>query len=372
MNFGYYKKEKKQLAQMKQYERKQEKNIRYICAIALIATMLLSLVSCSAPASEGGEANENPRRVIIDSDSGADDSAAIILAAKKSELEIEGVTVLAGNVDVENAAKNSLMALEVAGASVPVYKGATESVSKEPFDPYSVFGKDGMGDADLIHPTGKAEDKNAIDFILETVKKYPGEIEIIALGPATNIANAIQKDPETMKQVKMIWSLGTTGLGAGNASPVAEFNVYADAEAYKIMLDSGIDTTIVGLDMCGGDAMWTDKQFEKLEASGDIGVFVSKSFEELRNFYEKNGEDAVSVCDPETILCATEDDFVKDSIKCHGSCITEKGETYGEVVFYKEGFTYDLEVPEGMDYSVTLVTEIDQSGYFDRYLKAIR
>ena len=131
-------------------------------------------------------------------------------------------------------------------------------------DAFSVFGEDGMGDADLIHPKGKAEEEDAVDFILDTIKEDPGEVEIIALGPATNIARAIDKDPETMQDVKMIWSMGTAGLGVGNASPVAEFNVYADAPAYKVMLDSGLPITIIGLDMCGGEAMWTDEQFEEL------------------------------------------------------------------------------------------------------------
>ena len=74
---------------------------------------------------------------------------------------------------------------------------------------------------------------------------------------ATNIAKAIERDPETMKKVKMIWSMGTAGLGSGNASPVAEFNVYADPDAYKVMLDSGVNITVIGLNMCGDEAMWT-------------------------------------------------------------------------------------------------------------------
>ena len=346
-------------------------NIKSFCSIALIAILLLSFVSCGSPGADK-DASEKTRRVIIDTDSGADDAAAIILAAKKSNISIEGITVLAGNVDIDHAAGNALMALEIAGATVPVYEGAKESVSKVAFDPFSVFGKDGMGDADLVHPAGKPEDKDAVDFILETVKKYPGEIEIIALGPATNIANAIQKDPETMKQVNKIWSLGTAGNGPGNATPVAEFNVCADAEAYKIMLDTGIPVTIIGIDMCDGDAMWTDSQIDKLGASGDAGQFLAKALEKIRIFYENNGIDEVEVCDPVVVMCATEEDFMKDSVKCHASCITDEGETYGQVIFYKDGFTYDLEVPEDLDYNVTLVTEVDKSEYFDRYMKGIK
>lgn len=354
------------------YIRSMKEHSGHFCAAVLIMVVLVSLVSCSKPASSEKLASpEKTHTIIIDSDSGADDAAAIILAAKDSSVTIEGVTVTAGNVDLYHGAENVLMSLEMAGVSVPVYKGAAESISNEPFEPYSVFGTDGMGDADLIHPSGKAEDKSAVDFILETVGAHPGEIEIFEFGPATNIANAILKDPETMKKVKMIWCLGTAGLGPGNATPVAEFNVYADAEAYKIMLDSGIPITVIGFDMCGGDAEWTDKQFSELEASGDTGLFIAKALEKIREFYKSNGDDAVSVCDPEAVMCALDEDFMKESIDCHASCITERGETYGEVIFYKKGFTYDLTVPEDLDYNVRLVTDVDKAGYFDRYLKAI-
>lgn len=350
-------------------------NVRRIFAAVLIMMLALSFASCSMSAVDKKSSEASPeetRRFIIDSDSGADDAAAIILAAKDSSVNIEGITVLAGNVDIDKAAENALMATEVAGASVPVYKGAAESVSKKAFEPYSVFGKDGMGDADLVHPAGKAEDKDAVDFILETVRKYPGEIEILAIGPATNIANAIQKDPETMKQVRMIWSMGTAGRGPGNATPVAEFNVCADADAYSIMLESGIPITVVGLDMCGGDAMWTDVQISRLETSGEAGEFIAESLGKIVEFYKKNGTDAVSVCDPETVMCALQKDFLKDSISCHACCITDEGVTHGEVIFYEEGFTYDIEVPEDMEYNTTLVTDVDKDGYFNRYLNAIR
>ena len=116
-----------------------------------------------------------------------------------------------------------------------------------------------MGDADLIHPKTSANEKSAVDFILETVKENPDEIEIVLLGPATNVALAIDKDPVTMSRVKKFWSMGTAGFGQGNATPVAEFNVYKDAEAYKILLDSGVPTTILGLDMVTPDTFFSEK-----------------------------------------------------------------------------------------------------------------
>lgn len=346
------------------------------CMIPNILLLLAALCLCSftslVRAQEKGEDSGRRRRIIIDTDTGADDAAALILAAKDPNIEILGVTVLLGNVDLDQAAKNALMSLEIAGFQAPVYKGAGTTYKGREKEAFSVFGSDGMGDADLIHPQGEAEDDDAVDFIIDTVKKYPGEVEIVCLGPATNIAMAIEKDPEAMKDVKMIWSMGTAGLGEGNATPVAEFNVYEDPHAYKIMLDSGLPITIVGLDMCGGKAMWTDRNFETLEKSGKLGVFISKSFGKIREFYAGNGEEGrVMNCDPVLMKCMLNPDFCLETQKCHGSCITDEGETYGQVIFYKEGFTYDNVNSEGLDYNVTLVTKVDGANYFKRYLEAI-
>ena len=319
----------------------------------------------------GSVAATEPRKVIIDTDTGADDTSALILAAKSGVFDILGVTTLVGNVDLEQSSRNALAALEIAGCGAPVYPGSSENYKGERIEAFSVFGSDGMGDADLIHPKGSAQKKDAVDFILETVARYPGEVEIITLGPATNIAKAVERDPETMKQVKMIWSMGSAGLGPGNASPVAEFNVYADPDAYKVMLDSGMDVTVIGLDMCGGEAQWTHEDFVRLDSSGDIGRFVTASFGKIREFYATNGSvGAVSNCDSLAMMCVIDPDFVNSSIKCHGSCITAPGETYAQVIFYQEGFTYDV---AANDYvcNVSLVNEVDQSDYFDLYLKTV-
>ena len=311
------------------------------------------------------------RKVIIDTDTGADDASALILASKQQNVEILGVTVLVGNVDLEQSTKNALAALETAGCDAPVYKGSADTIDGTVKTAFSVFGGDGMGDADLIHPKKQAEDGDAVDFIINTVKNNPNEVEIIALGPATNIAKAIQKAPDDMKMVKRIWSMGTAGLGPGNASPVAEFNVYADAQAYKIMLDSGLPITVIGLDMCGGEAQWTDDQFAELEALNDTGRFVAKSFGKIRKFYKSNGSETVMNCDTLAVMCALRPGFVKSTINTHASCITEQGETYSQVIFYKEGFTYDV-VKNDFDYNVVLVTEVDKPSYFKNYTEAIK
>lgn len=331
----------------------------------LFAMLIVMLaLSCTALADSA-----SPRKIIIDTDTGADDASALILAACSPEVEIEGVTVLAGNVDLEQATKNALAALEITGIDVPVYKGSDIRYDGTPIRPYSVFGKDGMGDKDLIHPEGTAEEGDAIEFILDTVRRNPGEIEIVMLGPATNIARAMDQDPATMKQVKRIWSMGTTGIyGPGNASPVAEFNVYLDAQAYRRVLDFGIPVTVIGLDVCDDECKWTDNDFDKLAAFSRMGRFVTDSFSKIRAFYAKNGSaGSVMNCDGTTMMCVVCPDFITDSRQCHGSCMTDPGETYGQVIFYQKGFQYDL-TSEDFDYDVTLVCKVDYHSRFLEYL----
>ncbi|MBR4209326.1 MAG: nucleoside hydrolase [Lachnospiraceae bacterium] len=341
----------------------------------LVSVLALFLMGFTANSAEDpaavSEAASPVRKMIIDSDTGADDASAIILAACNPNIDLLGVTVLVGNVDLEQSAKNALMALEMAGSKAPVYLGAAENASGEKIEAFSVFGADGMGEKDLIHPVGSAMEQDAIDFILETVRTYPGEVEIVALGPATNIAKAIERDPETMKQAKMIWSMGSAGLGPGNASPVAEFNVYADPVAFKALLDSGIPVTVVGLDMCGGEAQWTDEQFVELAAVNETGKFVAESFGKIREFYAANGSaGSVMNCDSLAMTCVLNPDFIQKTISCHGSCITDAGETYAQVIYYQKGFTYDV-VANDFVYNVTLVSQADKGTYFDRYLSAI-
>lgn len=360
--------------------------IKKLVSAVLFAAVCASLCACgsqqeskqsagSAPetteAQTGSVAPREKRKVIIDTDTGADDASALILAAKQENVDILGVTVLVGNVSMEQSTKNALAALEIAGCDAPVYKGSESTFDGTEKTAFSVFGTDGMGDADLIHPKKQAEKSDAVDFIIDTVKSNPGEVEIIALGPATNIAKAIQKAPDDMKKVKRIWSMGTAGLGPGNASPVAEFNVYADPQAYKLMLDSNLPITVIGLDMCNGEAMWTDEQFKELESLNDTGRFVAKSFGKIRKFYKGNGSETVMNCDSLAVMCMLYPGFVKNTVNTHASCITEKGETYSQVIFYKEGFTYDI-VKNEFEHNTVLVTEADKSAYFKNYLDAIK
>ena len=310
-------------------------------------------------------------RIIIDTDTGGDDAAAIILAAKSPDVEILGVTVAAGNVSLEQAVKNALSAIEVVGLKAKVYPGAVRPVSGEERETFSVDGNDGMGDAGIVNPKGKAQKEHAVDYILRTVRENPGEIEIVALGPVTNIAIAIQKDRETMLKVKRILSMGTAGFGPGNATPVAEFNVYKDAEAYKIMLELGVPVTVLGLDM-DDEPTWTSEETWREMLNGSpLQVFIAKATGKLLEFKKGNGIDALDLPDAVAMATLVWPDFVLETTQCYGSCITAPGETHGMVIFYKEGFTYDS-MPKIGKANVSVVTKAKKDIFVSRLNEVLK
>ena len=312
------------------------------------------------------------RRFIIDTDTASDDAAAIIMAALDPDVEISGVTAVAGNISVEQAAKNAKMTLEVCGCDVPVYAGQSQPLFKERLDTISVHGADGMGDADIIHPQGAIEEGNAVHFILETVRKYPDEIELVVLGPATNIALAMMLEPETMRHVKHIWSMGTPGLGVGNATPVAEFNVFIDPDAYAVMLKAACPVTIVGFDMCTASTAMDVRKTEELEKNGNAaGKFLARATAKLREFNETaRGEHLADLPDALAMATAIWPDYVKASVQCYCTCMTTPGETCGQVIFYQKGRVYES-MPKIGEYKAELVTAIDEELFVRRLMELL-
>ena len=337
----------------------------------LLAALTVFSAGCTASkpssATESSQAitakSKEKRKIIIDTDTAGDDAVAMIMAAKTENVEILGVTVSAGNVDLEQAVNNALMTLEIVGCDAPVYKGASAIYTGKKRKTFSAYGKDGMGDNDLIHPTRKPENKNAVDFLIETVKANPDEVEIIALGPVTNLALALDKDPKTMKHVKRYWSMGTGGFGVGNASPVSEFNVYHDAEAYKVLTDCGVPVTEIGLDVVTDATTFTKDDFDRAAQNGKLSDFVSKSFAGLLRFYaEKRGLKQVDIPDAVAMACALWDGYLLETKACHASVMTKDNEAYGQVILYQEGFGYDNGV-EYDDYNFHVATKTSDKSF---------
>ena len=311
------------------------------------------------------------RKIIIDTDLASDDAAAIMLATQTSDVEILGITVVAGSADLQQTTKNALMVMEVCDCEIPVFMGAVKPLMHEKMEMISINGKDNMGDCGLINPTRKAEEKTASQFIIDMVSKYPNEVEIIALGHVTNIALAIASNPETMKKVKRIWSMGTPGLGVGNVTPVAECNVYMDAESYKIMLDSGIPTTIIGFDLCLGNNALYEKDLIDCANGNQMSQFLEKATRKLLEFNKTaHNSYMVNLPDAVAMACVLWPNFIEKSKECYCKVCTILNETYGQVIFYQKGVTYESK-PKIGPYNVTLVTKVQENVFTRKFLDSI-
>lgn len=205
-------------------------------------------------------------RVIIDTDPGVDDAFALLLAMRSPELKIEGITAVAGNVPLDLTLPNALRMVEIAGRTdIPVAGGAKAPLLRRLVTAAYAHGENGLGGAVFPEPAIKPIATPAAEFIRATVRKYPGEVTLIPVGPMTNIAAALNSDSGLATLVRGIVMMGGS-LSGGNITPAAEFNVYVDPEAARIVFQSGIPVTMVGLDVTRRTSL-TDEHVKVLEGA---------------------------------------------------------------------------------------------------------
>ena len=191
-------------------------------------------------------------RILHDTDTAGDDATALMIALKASNASLEAVTITCGNVAFDQQVENALYTIQVAGKSgkVPVYPGARHPLIREWETAEIVHGKDGMGDSGFPRANQRPGQKFAVDAIVDLVNSAPGEITLVATGPLTNVALAFRKDPSIAKKVKRLYFMGGTNQYLGNVTPAAEFNIWVDPDAAKIVFHSGMPITMVGWEIC--------------------------------------------------------------------------------------------------------------------------
>ncbi|MCG8370684.1 MAG: nucleoside hydrolase [Proteobacteria bacterium] len=193
-----------------------------------------------------------PRKVIIDCDPGQDDAVALFLAmASPDELEILGITAVAGNVPLELTQRNARMMCDIAGRkSLPVFAGCERPMRREPITAEYIHGNTGIDGVDAFEPDTPLQGRHAVDFIVETLlAAEKGTVTLIPTGPMTNLGTAIEREPGILDGVEQIVSMGGAMREGGNRSPSAEFNVLADPHAADIVFNCGRPITAMGLDV---------------------------------------------------------------------------------------------------------------------------
>ena len=191
-----------------------------------------------------------PKKILIDTDPGIDDSLAILLALASPELSLEGISVVHGNCSLEQATRNGLSVLELARAThIPLAKGCELPLVQPSLLAPETHGNTGLGYAKLPEPRIKPTSQHGTDFLIERILSSPGEITLVAVGPLTNVALAIRKEPRIVGALKELVIMGGAIRYEGNTTALAEFNTFVDPHAAHIVYHAGIPTTLVPLDV---------------------------------------------------------------------------------------------------------------------------
>jgi len=244
-------------------------------------------------------------RILLDTDTAGDDNIALLMALRSRNAKLEAITINCGNINFDQQVENALYTVDFAGMSgkIPVYPGARHPLLREWSTVEYIHGRDGMGNSHFPKARQRPESRHAVDAIIETINSSPGDISFVEIAPMTNIALALRKDPSLARKVKELYFMGGTNQYLGNVTPAAEFNIWVDPEAAKIVLHSGIPTTMVGWEICMRYGIIGAPEYKKIESFGtkEASFFVAVN-REVRRYHKKlRGEDATDCPDSITM-----------------------------------------------------------------------
>lgn len=270
-------------------------------------------------------------KMILDCDTGHDDAIALMVASKHPQIDLLGVTVVAGNQVLEKTLPNTLSVCQHLNINVPVYGGMSKPMVRDQIVAGDIHGKSGL-DGPVFEPlVRKSEEKHAVNFIIDTLMNSEGDISLVPVGPLTNIAMALRFEPRIASKIKQIVLMGGA-IGLGNATPAAEFNILADPEAAHVVLTSGVPIVMMPLDLTN-TALADMTIIERMEA---IGNKAGKLFGDIMRFTLKsqalNGLSAGPVHDVTAVTYL----FASDIYNCkdvYAEIELSKGCSYGRTIF---------------------------------------
>lgn len=274
------------------------------------------------------------RKWIIDTDTASDDAVALVLALQSDSIQIEAMTVVAGNVDLEQGLQNALYCVELCDSQVPVYAGAAKPMLRDLSTAQFVHGVDGMGDIGLPLQGRVPTPGHAVDVLIEKVKQSPGEIELITLGPLTNVAIALLKDPSIAQQVKCCHLMGAVGQGPGNITAVSEYNIWVDPEAAHIVFNSGMPIRMAGWDIAVNHAFFDDDEIAQWRKKE--GALTKFALDIQRGKYAFNkkttGQGGFELPDPIAVAMALDETMITKQKTMGVAVILGDGPTRGQVI----------------------------------------
>ncbi len=283
-----------------------------------------------------------PRVFLIDTDTASDDAVALIMALRSPDVNVAAITVVAGNVPLEQATRNALYTAELCGSSVPVYAGEARPLVREHQSAQWFHGKDGLGDQGYPPPKRKPDSKHAVDAIVEVISANPG-IVVVTLGPLTNVALALARSPAIVKNVSRCVIMGGNPCCEGNVTPAAEYNMWADPEAARTVLRSGLPIELIGWHLCRGAANLTAADIDHvLSLDTELARFAincnSTAMEANRR---QTGEIGIALPDPTAMAIALDPSISTSASRHYVEVETDSELTRGMTVVDRLGVATD-------------------------------
>lgn len=291
------------------------------------------------------------KKVIIDVDTGIDDALALIVGVKSKKLDILGVTTVAGNIPVDLSTLNTLRVLKLLEREdIEIYEGASKPIDRNIKFQDSVHGEGGIaGQLKDMKTKGKNE-INAVEYIINEINNFPGEITLIMLGPLTNLALVLEKDPNIVEKIKEVYIMGGAVRVPGNVTPVSEFNFYVDPEsAYKV-LHSGLNIKLIGLDVTN-EARLIEEDLENIDGESEYGSFlinISNAYIERSSLNRKDRSCAMH--DPLVVAACIDEEMLKYE-KCFVDIEYSSRISDGQSIGYlgRKGYTPNVELAVSLD-----------------------
>ena len=305
------------------------------------------------------------RRFLIDTDTASDDAVALVMALREPSITVEAITVVAGNVPLEQAVQNALYTRELCESAVPIYVGRAEPLAQPLSTAQYVHGEDGMGDIGLSL-SGRSPNKgDAIDVLIDTISGSPGQITLVTLGPLSNVAEALTRDPRIAQQVDHCFVMGGTCSGAGNVTGAAEYNFWADPEAAHLAVGSGMPLTVVGWDMSVLYATFDANEAESLRQVGPLGAFCV-DIQAVVDVFARTESGLVGFDLPDPIAMAVAIDPSMAQFEVHNiDVVAGDGDDRGKDLI-------DWENERGQQANARITTEVDRARFVEMLHRACR
>jgi purine nucleosidase len=245
------------------------------------------------------------RTFLIDTDTASDDAVAIIMALSAPDVRVCALTTVAGNVGLDQATRNALYAAEICGSDVPVFKGAAAPLTRAHEDAHWFHGRDGLGDRNYPPPRRAPEAEHAVDAIIRLIHAEPG-LTLVTLGPLTNIALAVARDPSIVAKVSRCVVMGGAPCCEGNVTPSAEYNIWVDPEAARMVFRSGLPVEMIGWQVSRGDSVLSEAEIAEVLALGTAKArfAIECNGRAQAAYFTQTGERGLSLADPTAMAVA--------------------------------------------------------------------